>query len=155
MNDLPQRPKFYLHRSRRFWGGLVVLIFLFGLWHMAQRKSLELALTQRKAITPGYEDVCDYLTLSQRSGSFIFRYRHDEFGNLGVKPPTSWDLEMDQSGADPVAKVWPSGKFQMSAIDFEFEFSLPIWILLLFWAILWPLWIRRGDKLEEKRFRTK
>ncbi|OYU44133.1 MAG: hypothetical protein CFE44_14590, partial [Burkholderiales bacterium PBB4] len=27
MNDLPQRPKFYLHRSRRFWGGLVILLF--------------------------------------------------------------------------------------------------------------------------------
>lgn len=29
---------------------------------------------------------------------------------------------------------------------------VPLWLIILLWIILWPLWIRRGYKLEEKRF---
>ncbi len=155
MNELPQRPKFYLHRLRRFWGGLVVLILLFGWWYLAQRKDLEIELSRWETIAPGYDDTSDRFNLSQTSGSLKFEYRHDELGNLGVKSHSYWDLEMDQSGTGYDTNRWPSGRIVSQAAEFELEFSLPIWILLFLWAILWPLWIRRGDKLEDKRFRTK
>ncbi len=155
MNAFPQRPKFYLHRSRRFWGGLVVLMLLFVWWHLSRGMNIKFKLGRFESSSLAYSERSDQAILGLDSGSLVFRYFHFDIGNLGVKRHAYWDLEIDQSGRGyaRISRWWPTGWLDIDAGIFHTGLSLPIWIILILWSILWPLWIRRGDKLEEKRFK--
>ena len=168
MNDLPKRPKFYLHRSRRFWGGLGFLVFLLGCWACAvqtvsivsYQKDYAFAFDRVEspaAYTPDGPNyfMTSFYCLSQEQGCLvIYVWKAEQPSERGHPMPGRWEgacRMADSSEEQPIrwSPAWIQKNVEMYETD---RLYLPIWPLIALWAILWPVWIRRGDKLEEKRF---
>lgn len=167
MNDLPQRPRFYLHRSRRFWGGLAILLLLIGWWVTSIRTVSRISynkdywfsdhLMSQASYEPGGPDSfrTHFYGLSLEEGCVVLSFgTHEEPSAPGRSMPGYWD-----------GTYWSTGQITRQPIRFRptripkgkdyydvDSLYLPIWPLIALWSIFWPLWIRRGDKLEEKRF---
>ncbi len=169
MNALPQRPKFYLYRSRRFWGGLVVLMLLVSSCLSFPYSAVGLSYRR-----PSITDRCGTIIFYPPDIPIGVSFDTDHYKELVLHKGTLWFIwNTPKVGSGRWASDEWHG-FHHTGVDFSessFEvpsspshkqqgyltpahLGIPFWPLPLIWAILWPLWIRRGDKLEEKRFKS-
>ena len=99
INDLPKCVKCYLLRSRRFWAGLVVLIFLIGWWNNSiistgnvtyqKDQALSLRIFNGVLVDDGEEihdyHMVDFYQLSQQDGGITLSlFRDSPISNQGM-----------------------------------------------------------------------
>jgi hypothetical protein len=157
MTELPQRPKFYLHRSRRFWNGLA-LLFILSAWLMAAWfQPFKITFGNWNSYSSWRGDMLDSVSITQMDGGLILcleEYRNPFYGVAAI---ATWKSEFEKLAPFSSSSHYgfsPDCSTSKGSWGSSREVFVPIWLLIAVWAILWPLWIRRGDKLEEKRFQS-
>ncbi len=145
---MSQRPKFWIHRTSRFWGGLLILLFLLAAWILTMTRSFH---TNYGASNSGswmrvfssvgggglQLDSQHYAYTTPRSRASSSDWRSWTSDGLGVRflPELKWTDELDVRYRERSLKVF-----------------LPFWLPLLGWTFIWPLWMHRADKKEALLF---
>jgi len=153
MSDPPKRPKFWLHRSRRFWGGLVVILMLSALWVASM--CFEICMScDRTGLSISALDHVRFASVGLKRGGAGANFF--ELGNQSI-PLTGSNIWSWKSIEGSKTFQWlPSFNSRRTKIpvhETNITFFLPLWPFPLLWLILWPLWMARADKKEELRFR--
>jgi hypothetical protein len=151
----PQRPKLWLLRTRRFWFGVGILVLLISLWLGSGAYSADFYV--RLDSKSGKENCVCYYFSSAQEGTLLF-LRSSELGTSGtyygsLKP---WGYDFEKSSFEltlfPIVySHWPVNLGASSTITFT-KLSLPLWLPVLLWLIVWPLWIRRLTRKEAAHF---
>lgn len=142
-----QRPKLWMHRTFRFWGGLSLLILLFAMWlgTMSTESSI------RYSRPSSYE--ISAVKMSFESGGFQGTVERWFWDTPSPRWGTGWNLsQRTRHHVRMLPRLTRStieGPHQ--TVKFYSAF-LPLWIPLLAWAILWPMWMRRGDREKSLAF---
>ena len=134
---MSRRPKFWMHRSRRFWWGLLILLMLQGAWIYASFSGAMMGYREPSGSKSGALAVelggvrFSRVHYSRTTPGSTIEWYFDAYGLRGMK------LEPEFNRAD-----FRSGGYRLSMF-------LPGWIPVLIWVLWWPLWMRRGDKAED------
>ena len=141
MNELPSIPKFSLHRSRRFWGGLGLIVTLW-IWFGISVCTLVGFYYHRVHISGGAADRTLYV--AQKEGGFELEFWRQDGDTTPVSQKTSewgwassWILLFD-----------PFPQFEIAGTS---RFFIPLWPLPVFWTFYWPFWIWRGYPYRQKK----
>lgn len=143
MNDLFQPPKFTLHRSPRFWGGLGLIIVLWVWFGLSVCTST--SFTYQRVHLSGYA-ADRSLSIVQSQGGFEVNF---------------WRQDGDTTPASLKTSIWrwtgfhrlllfdPVPGFKIAGIS---RFFIPLWPLPVFCMFYWPLWLWRGNpkRIERK-----
>lgn len=147
---MSQRPKFWIHRSGRFWGGFAIFLFLFGAWilcmfsyaevvhlklHGSSMRSASLKLDDG-----GIDGVWAIQTYAPASGrSFPSR--------------SEWKFVLTQSKGAILKPELSRDRQSWGHSTLErYRFFLPLWLPLLAWTLYWIYRMYRQDKREEALF---
>ena len=156
MNDLPKRPKFYLHRSRRFWGGLVFLLVLTSWMFATCHVPFRLTVGKWTSFSGWRGTQQNGAGISMQDGGMVLFFEHCNPGHPEFGSPTDWQVDyqqIDRSNSEFHYGFIPEYSNTSTSWETSGEVFVPIWVIIILWTILWPLWIRRGDRKEEERFR--
>jgi len=153
------RPKFWIHRSGRFWWGLLILVTILAGWFLTVFSESEI-LREVSAPSGGFSESRFSINnggigVSWNDGSLV--------GGTTSRSPARWKVSFHESRRGlKLAPEWdwsdttypaakgsgrPSSRFRQLTVFF------PLWIPLLGWVILWPLRMHRADKAEDARLR--
>ena len=145
---MSQRPSFWLHRSSRFWRGLVLLLLLLGCWIYT---SLDGAQVGRWTHRTG--NLMSFLLSADRGGLGISYHLNTEMG--GLPSGTSkggWYFRSYSRGAKLAPSFEWMSRHRGRYPEKTYELFVPLWIPLGLWVVLWPLWMHRADKKEDLVF---
>lgn len=162
----PQRPKLWLLRTRRFWFGVAVLFFLISVYAESCIYSGRIHYSSRSDNT--YD-------LGFIHGNWVFTLRIDAATcgdryysldkNPGIDRPrtpyTSYrnpfkfgerdQTPVNSSNIDYILFVMES-PYSSQPSTTGCTITLPLWLPVLLWLIVWPLWIRRLTRKEAAHF---
>lgn len=141
----------WIHRTRRFWSGLLLIVFVCGYVGFTACFRTEL---RHRACRPGagHLDLRD-VTLSMEAGGFRFEREILRFPSIaGYRVPGGWDSRFQRRFA---FEVWPSWKVEASPPDVsKHHLLLPLWPLAVLLFPLWPLYLHHADHREARRYAT-
>lgn len=163
MNDRPQRPKFYLHRSRRFWFGIVSGLFLAACWF----RSLEsLRGLSYREFHPLDLYIADEQTRSLAILNGTLQFRHFKaFQDIGGGTPRRFEITTWRLISEPEEPLWlqqtygrwlPSWGQTDAASEFgvnDWRLVIPLWPIPIAWTGLWIALAIRGNRKKEAYFR--
>lgn len=132
---MSQRPKFWMHRTARFWWGLLMLLLLQGAWLFAAYRGATLTCYGG----PGSHS--RFAILYGGAEFYIFQ------PEAGWSKPRNWYFQREYQSGIRLEPVFTSDTIYSTAS--AWKIFLPGWIPVLIWLIWWPLWMRRGDKVED------
>ena len=141
-----RRPKFWIHRSSRFWSGLLVMLLLFGAWiHSMQRGISVIYWTEGK-------DAIN-LTAGITQGGLQAEYAFWANAGSGATTRTRhWLAHGSPAGARLIPRLEWKKRMQSGLPLRYFQLFIPLWIPLLAWIGYWLWWMRRGDVKEDKLY---
>lgn len=176
----PQRPKLWLLRTRRFWFGVWMLILLIGNWigSILFDGGIERIQSSVHTIETRVGGLSYYLSnfwwVDYDSGCFSVHWgkRNLSVGFGSYEPPPEvwnrWFQKADAIRSEPGMENYPIGPCYFpkmigssgnresiqdgQAGTLEYWITLPLWLPVLFWLIIWPLWIRRLTRKEATHF---
>lgn len=143
------RPTFWMHRTRRFWFGLIAILLLSAF-------TLSLAFYRHQVtyipITLG-PNPSPALRLALEDGSLVMERRRVL---IRSSPPTTseWRFETTRHYGFALAPSFSTNDSSSRRSSRNFLLVLPFWPLILVLFVLWPIWMHRGDKMEEEAFAT-
>ena len=151
----PQRPKPWLLRTRRFWFGMWVLFLLTGTWIGAGQFTGSLEYVSE---LKGESRFSTFSLIAISNGKMIISQKPNTItcANLWCR---AWNRN---NGYD----FWPkpfdtevTGETYQLYSDFGvvgpstgWVIQIPLWLPVLLWLIIWPLWIRRLTRKEAAHF---
>lgn len=144
---MSRRPRFWLHRSSRFWGGFLLLLLLLGGWLYTSLGGVQAGRWQYKH-KPRHSTS---LVISADRGGIGFSYKVNPYFESvpAARSPTGWYLVSFRNGARLMPEfIWQSHDDPGLARK-EFVIFLPLWIPLVLWIACWLRWMRRGDQGED------
>jgi hypothetical protein len=131
---MADRPKFWLHRTARFWLGLAGLVFLYGAWISTGIVRWQVA---RWSNTPS--DSTEWIAMIGGGGIKVTRIQRDYPITYPGSGSSGWDTAFQTH-------------FQKMRLAAEWtpysEAFVPLWMFPVLWTILWPLQLHRADKKE-------
>lgn len=145
---MTRRPKFWLHRSHRFWLGLAMMIFLTAFWWSFCFFRYKLSYIIQ---TPLHRQQY-WITLEQ--GRCMYRDDLYDVRSSRLLPHArNWMSEFDRRPGAMLGFEWEiTDSFYIFGVSKTRTFGIPLWIPPLIWAVLWPLWMRRADRREARLF---
>lgn len=148
---MSRRPKFWNHRSGRFWRGFGIFLFLFGAWILTMFSYTEVGYLHYGLPSSRFA------TLKLGNGGLqgIWTTHTYKIPGSGTPSPHSeWVFKLRESNGANLAP-----EFSRRERDDHFYFSetrshlfLPLWLPVLGWIILWFYRMHRQDKQEEMFF---
>jgi hypothetical protein len=151
----PQRPRLWIHRTRRFWVGLLLLIGLIvGLmWVGSYRWSATYSPPSTILDTTRSSDY----ELSLIGGGIEFEKSVWTFPASypwAIRSTHDWSFETDTQ-QKPI--VWRPEWLNMGLGHSRFgpevvRVFIPLWPLPILWAIVWPIWMIRAERRELKAY---
>lgn len=142
---MSRRPKFWLHRSSRFWWGLLLLLILLAAWLLTMAKGGRFLYNYDGTNS---EHRC---RIALRSGGLDLDFDHWTLakGTGTPSPRSEWRFDSASSiGATLSAEFEWRNEHDYRSL----HLFVPLWIPLLGWVFLWPLWMHRADKKEAAIF---
>lgn len=146
-----RRPKFWIHRSARFWLGLLGFAFMLGSWIVSsfwvvEVRNLSIGSSSFSSFRAGFGGGGIMIEKSYIEGSAgEFGAAHSEWSTritripgMGLNPNFEWFADKGR---------WHKPR--------RIELFIPLWIFLLPCSLGWIVWMYRGDKREEKLFGTR
>ncbi len=142
---MPHRPKLWIHRTRRFWVGLGVLLFLLALYFLSGEGLL--GFTAIRSATPTAPEI--ELELELGSGGLLISKDEDRVSSLHRHPISrGWDF-------DYYFIHIGFGTFWTPEWDHhrgEWSLFLPLWPLPVLWAVIWITRMVRAERRELKKW---
>jgi hypothetical protein len=145
-----QRPRFWIHRSGRFWRGFGIFLFLFGAWILTMHTTSHVRYSRYGASS----SVSASLALN--NGGLVFRWER-----AISKTPSShssgsdWDFDTSRSNGASL-----SPRFEWKTYDYTLllvtilHIFLPLWLPLAGWTLFWFYHMHRQDKREDSLYGT-
>ena len=163
---MSQRPKMWIHRTRRFWFGLITLILLTG-FDLAMGYFACLVAYQEKPSSfrglrgwsPEIVHVSGFLDggfLYHRtvSSNYYYQYSYRTLARSSSASTGKWTYGLaEKMGFRLLPQTTYTDPFGNVCKDETYLF-LPLWPLILLGAIIWPIWMHRADKKEVEIFAT-
>ena len=164
--DESSRPKLWLLRTRRFWFGILLLMLLVGTWIGSMNCNITVRhhgfiLDPEINNQSGSQDL-DYARgcISLTKGDVSWRDLDDPSNTIPgtfLKQPWSWiySEEIYESMIFPnfySESHAGAGGARISSSEVRKHLTLPLWLPVLLWLIIWPLWIRRLTRKEAAHF---
>ncbi len=151
----PQRPKLWLLRTRRFWFGFGWLAFLIALW--LGSGDCQASLSVELSSVKGVEVYKNVFGLFVENGTFgiertfgtlyLFIDKLFQFG------PWGWSFHQSDDEINLLPKLYSKEFIGYGQAGFyDWRITLPLWLPVLLWLIIWPLWIRRLTRKEAAHF---
>ncbi len=136
------RPRFDLHRDRKFWSGLGVLLLLAGLWVAAGR--FQAGLTFIHVTPQNYGKASAFLSAGRLD---FIGWFFPERDNSILDSHRSFDTTLREHREMKLGFVFrPENR--------GFRIAIPLWTLPLLWSALWLRWGIRTERDEAKRRRN-
>lgn len=148
---MSQRPKFWIHRSGRFWRGFGIFLCLFGAWILTMFSTSHVRYS--KYGTSSSVSV----SLALNNGGLRIRSER-----ATSKTPSSgsagsdWDIDTSRANGaslDPVFG-WTTHDYHLLSVK-SLHIFLPLWLPLLGWTAFWFYHMHRQDKREERFYGTR
>jgi hypothetical protein len=127
---------FTLHRSRRFWVGLVGLIALWGWFALSICTAIGVT---RQRVHPVGHAADEVWSLAQSGGGLGMNYWRQDVDPL----PESEKVIEWVASCGWLLSFQAMPRFRVAGIS---EYFIPYWPLAVFWTVYWPFWIRRGER---------
>ncbi|OYV05550.1 MAG: hypothetical protein CFE26_11015 [Verrucomicrobiales bacterium VVV1] len=150
----PQRPKLWLLRTRRFWFGVGMLMLLIACWLLSPRY-LAQASVYRSEIRGGavYVHFFGVFIEDGLLGPFSGSYDYVPGPSDDLPNWFDWFFETsDNSSLSYIPKHWIVTETKTELSPSRTYILLPLWLPILLWLIIWPLWIRRLTRKEAAHF---
>lgn len=147
------RPKLWIHRTRRFWFGLLLIVFLWG--YVAYTSCYRTEVRRRTIEVGSVEAKQRELSVSMEAGGIDFRRSGMDFpASFAKGMPTwpQWDLDTRKRFRfEPWPQLGPASP-EASGLVVDRGLFLPVWPLAVLAMILWPIHLHRADIREAQRF---
>jgi len=178
--DVPQRPKLWLLRTRRFWFGMLLLMLLIGTWigsilfdgGTERIQSSIHSGDQGQTNRPYYRSDFWYVHYDSGCLSVYWGRSYVVYGFSSELPEPEvcnrWFQKADAIRSEPGMENYPVGPCffpkmigtsgDLGSIQdgqsgkLEHWITLPLWLPVLLWLMIWPLWIRRLTRKESAHF---
>lgn len=140
---MADRPKFWLHRTARFWLGLAGLVFLYGAWLSTGVVRWRVA---RWSNTPS--DSTEWIAMIGGGGIKVTRIQRDYPITYPGSGSSGWDIAFQTHFQKMCwAAEWNQGNGPTGFMP-NWGAFVPLWMFPVLWTILWPLQLHRADKKE-------
>lgn len=147
---MARRPKFWIHRSGRFWRGFAVFLFLFAAW--------VLTMFSHSEVRYSHSDLSSarVASLTLEDGGLRAAWTTEIYkaaSSRAPSPRSDWDFDLRESHG---ARLSP--EFSRKTSDWRYgsetnlHLFLPLWLPLLAWTVFWIYRMYRQDQREEKMF---
>lgn len=142
---MPQRPKLWIHRTRRFWVGLVILLLLLAGYFISGEGSLECSATRFGTASNDYGT---YVELELERGGLLVSKQLDPFAPTRSMMGRTWSFYFNSSYASLGTKLTPDWDYDPD----EWHLFIPLWPLPILWAAFWISRMVRAERRELKKF---
>ncbi|QJE95602.1 hypothetical protein [Luteolibacter luteus] len=143
---MSQRPKFWIHRSGRFWKGFGIFLFLFGTWIITMFSTSHVDYSKYSASS----SVSASLTLNNGGLGFRSERSTSKTPSSGSRH-SNWDIDTSRANGASLNPVfeWKTHDYQLFSVKI-LRIFLPLWLPLVGWTAFWFYHMHRQDKREEK-----
>jgi hypothetical protein len=145
---MPQRPIFWIHRTRRFWLGLGVLVALVAGMIIIVNHTYEL-IYSANSVTANTWTTSSYIIGLQDGGIEFSRVvNHYDAGPFPSSIPTSGSHWGHRTSFGYEIRFLPSYRTIATSHGRTQQLFLPVTLFILIHIIIWSLWMHRIDKKE-------
>ena len=153
---MPKRPKFWIHRTRRFWFGVCLLVLMVGGTLLMGYYRVDLRHQSLKSLPDDLVETIHRIRLAD-AGFRLSRAREvipkGPYTGVGFLPST-WSFETEQEYGFKALPSFKRFKLEgrsgrsITGWNLFIPGTLPIALVM----ILWPLWMYRAERKEKKLY---